>query len=172
MGECYSSQLLYMIALVNWGAEAAALYCPSMNLDVSRPRDRKTDIDIVERVARLGVDVAVAEVREIAGLRAPEKDEELLKPPPPPPNPFAQGGTVPEDNNNNGIPDHPGSKAKPPSANRRRPAERARAAGADDGTQARARRPGETAFEYHMSQALEAQARELADKSHARRLEW
>jgi phage gp29-like protein len=77
--EVLTHQLITYLALVNWGPEATALYKPKLELDAQKPRDRKTELDIVGKAVSMGVKVAVDEARSIAGLRAPEEDEEVIQ---------------------------------------------------------------------------------------------
>lgn len=71
--------LVRWIMEINYGAEVAALYTPTPVLNAAPNRDRKTEMDLAERAAKLKVPVAQKQVREIAGLREPEEGEPLVE---------------------------------------------------------------------------------------------
>jgi hypothetical protein len=74
----FTEQLLRAIAVINWGEEAAALYCPTFEIDASPSRDRKTDLEVIEKAVAMRLPVPVDEARGAAGLRAPEPGEPTL----------------------------------------------------------------------------------------------
>ena len=98
ISSSFLTELARFILLVNHGEEVASLYTPDVVLDASPNRDRRTEMELLDRAVALSVPVAVAQVREIAQLREPEPGEELVKKPEPPPMAGAPGAPgAPED---------------------------------------------------------------------------
>jgi phage gp29-like protein len=70
-------QLDIPFVALNWG-ESALDHAGTFTLNAQPQRDRKTELERVEKVLSFGVPVPLVEVREIAGFRAPEPDEPYL----------------------------------------------------------------------------------------------
>lgn len=70
--------LLRPFVELNRGRGAWAALGPDFQILARPPRDRKAELERVEKVISLGVPVTVNEVREISGTRAPEKGEAVV----------------------------------------------------------------------------------------------
>lgn len=73
--------LLRPLIRLNFGAEAAALYCPRFHLVTERPEDVAARAGRIWAFIDRGGEVAMDDVREVTtGLKAPEKGAKLLLP--------------------------------------------------------------------------------------------
>lgn len=82
----FTQQLLRPFVELNFGPGAWEDLGPSFAILSAPQRDRDKDVERIGKVLSFGLPVAVAEARELAGLRDPAPDEEVLdKPPAPPP---------------------------------------------------------------------------------------
>lgn len=69
--------LMNVFTVLNYGGDAIG-HAPKFQVRTQPPRDRKAELDRIEKVISFGVAVPVAEVREIAGTRVPNDDEQFL----------------------------------------------------------------------------------------------
>lgn len=69
--------LVSYIAVLNYGDDGVS-HCPDFVLDATPPRDIAKEQERINRVVMLGVPVAVAELREVSGVRAPEDGEPFV----------------------------------------------------------------------------------------------
>lgn len=77
VSEAIQRDLIRVFVLLNYGPNALHL-TPKFQLRLQTPRDREKELARVKAVVSLGVPIAVAEVREVSGFRAPEPDEPYL----------------------------------------------------------------------------------------------
>lgn len=80
----WQEQLIDTFMALNFGADSVPLG-PRVVKQCAPTRDRKSELDRVKTVVvDFGMGVAKTDVYEMAGIRQPEEDEELVQPPAPP----------------------------------------------------------------------------------------
>lgn len=79
LAEELTEQMIFYIALVNWGPEAAQIYTPTYELDASLPKDRGKELDIVDKSVSMGISCSIDHARSVAGIPTPGPDEPLLR---------------------------------------------------------------------------------------------
>jgi SPP1 gp7 family putative phage head morphogenesis protein len=76
--ERFQQQLVVPFVEMNWG-KAALQYAPKFTLRTEPPRDRKSELERVEKVLAMGVPVSENEIYEISGLRKPMHGEPVVR---------------------------------------------------------------------------------------------
>lgn len=71
-------QVVAVWCRLNYGRDAVTSVCPQFRLRGKAERDRTRDLERAERLVQVGVPVAVAEMRDIAGFRPPAEDEQYV----------------------------------------------------------------------------------------------
>ena len=103
LDETITTRLVWWIVALNYGADVAEEMCPRYCTDVNDPDDQESLSLVLEKLTGMGLKVAVSEVRERFGWRAPVEDEEVLgeddaeEDTQPPPEPQMQPDEEPEE---------------------------------------------------------------------------
>lgn len=87
LAERWREQHTRPFMVANAGEEVATLYTPKVALITQKARDRARELEVVKTLVELRVPVAMKTVREIAGIAAPEEDDETIGAAPPAPEP-------------------------------------------------------------------------------------
>ena len=77
VADRFQQQLVNVFVELNFGADALT-HAPTLTLRTQPARDRKAELERVEKVLSFGVPVSEAEIREISGLRKPTADEPTI----------------------------------------------------------------------------------------------
>ena len=77
VADRFQQQLVNVFVELNFGPDALS-HAPVLTLRTQPARDRKAELDRVEKVLSFGVPVSEAEIREISGLRKPAADEPVV----------------------------------------------------------------------------------------------